>query len=95
MHVISAEEKLQERMNRLLQRRRHELAIYIERMKGLSPLEKLNSGFSYVEDESGNNIRSVEQARVGQELSIRMKDGRVDAKVTKVHQFSERLQDYE
>lgn len=84
MMALSAEERLQERMERLLQRRRHEMAIYIERLKGLSPLEKLNSGFSYVEDEAGNNIRSVGQVSEGQKLSIQMKDGKVKAMVTEV-----------
>lgn len=87
MEAISAEERLRERMERLLENRRHELALYIERMRGLSPLEKLNSGFSYVEDGEGHNIRSVEQAREGQEIYIRVRDGRIEAKVTKSQAF--------
>ncbi len=83
MAALSAEERLQERMDRLLERRRHELAIYIERMKGLSPLEKLNSGYSYVEDGAGHNVRSVRQVREGQEITVRVKDGRIGAKVVK------------
>ena len=84
MTAISAEEKLQERMKRLLEKRRHELAIYIERMKGLSPLEKLNSGYSYVEDGAGKNVRSVRQVREGQDITIRVKDGRIGAKVLSI-----------
>lgn len=86
MLALSAEERLQDRMNKLLQRRKHELAIYIERMKGLSPLEKLNSGYSYVENENGKNIRSVEQVSVGDTLTIRMKDGKVKTKVTETEE---------
>ena len=84
MTAISAEEKLQERMKRLLEKRRHELAIYIERMKGLSPLEKLNSGYSYVEDGAGKNVRSVRQVREGQDITIRVKDGRIGARVLSI-----------
>ena len=87
MEAISAEERLRERMERLLENCRHELALYIERMRGLSPLEKLNSGFFYVEDGEGHNIRSVEQAREGQEIYIRVRDGRIEAKVTKSQAF--------
>lgn len=43
MMAISAEERLQSRMERLLERRHHEMAVYIERFRGLSPLEKLRS----------------------------------------------------
>ena len=84
MAALSAEERLQERMNRLLERRRHELEIYIERMKGLSPLEKLGSGYSYVEDSGGHNIRSVRQVREGQDITIRVKDGRIGARVVRI-----------
>ncbi len=81
MAALSAEGR-QERMRRILDRRRHELAIYIERMKGLSPLEKLSSGYSYVEDQAGRNVRSVRQVREGQDITIRVKDGRIQARTT-------------
>lgn len=83
---IQLEERLQERMGKLLEHRRHTLALYIERLRGLSPLEKLNSGYSYVEDDRGGNIRSVSQAAVGQTLRIRLRDGRIDTKVTGIEE---------
>ena len=81
MYALSQEERLQDRMQKLIQKRKHEMAIYVERMKGLSPLEKLSSGYSYVEDVAGKNVRSVEQVAVGDVLTIRMKDGKVAANV--------------
>ncbi len=84
MTALSLEGRLQERMERLLERRRSKLAIYIERMKGLSPLEKLNSGYSYVEDSAGHNVRSVRQVREGQDITVRVKDGRIRAKVVRI-----------
>lgn len=89
MMALQAEEKLQERMQRILKNRRHELAIYIERLKGLSPLEKLNSGYSYVSDEEGRNIRSVTQVNEGQNLTIQVKDGMIGAVVTSVELASQ------
>lgn len=85
---MGAEERLQERMGRVLERKRHELAIFIERMKGLSPLEKLNCGYSYVEDERGKHIGSVEQVRTGQTVRIQVRDGRICATVTGTEQSS-------
>lgn len=82
MTALNMEERLQSRINRLLQLRRHELDVYIERMKGLSPLEKLSSGYSYVSDEAGRNIRSVEQVKEGQKVTVRVKDGAFGAVVT-------------
>lgn len=84
MRLLTAEEQLQGRMRRLLERRRHELAVYIERMRGLSPLEKLNSGYSYVEDGEGGNIRSICQVKTGQAIVIRVSDGRIETTVTGV-----------
>lgn len=86
MMAINAEERLQDRMNRLLQRRRNLLAVYIERLKGLSPLEKLGSGYSFVTDESGRNIRSTGQVSPGQNIMVRVSDGRFMASVTEVLQ---------
>ena len=87
MAAMTAEERLQERMDRVLEKKRHELAIYIEKMRGLSPLEKLNQGYSYVEDECGKNVRSVEQVQVGQTVRIRVRDGQIHAAVKCVKKF--------
>ena len=85
MQAISAEERLQGRMRRLLEMRRHDISLYIERLKGLSPLEKLSSGYSYVTDESGANIRSTAQAKKGQALTIRLSDGSLCARVEEIY----------
>lgn len=81
MRLLSMEEHLQHRMRRLLEVRRHELELYIQRMKGVSPLEKLNSGYSYVSDQNGGNIRSVQQVEVGQSVTVRVTDGSFEAQV--------------
>ena len=85
---LRLEEQLQEHMDRILRKKRHELDLYIERMRGLSPLDKLKSGFSYVEDERGQNLRSVRGVRAGQPLTIRMQDGSIAAQVTEVREES-------
>ena len=82
MEAVSAEERLLEAMGRVVQKKRHALEIYIERMKGLSPLERLGSGCAYVTDGEGRNIRSVEQAAAGQALAVRVKDGIIDVVVS-------------
>lgn len=81
---LQKEEQLRECMDRILWKKRHLLELYIEKMKRLSPLEKLNSGFSYVAKEDGQNIRSIEQVQVGEELVIRVKDGNIFAKINSV-----------
>ena len=83
-YALSLEERLQDRMQKILSIKRYRLALYVEQMKGLSPLEKLSSGYSYVENAQGQNIRSVEQVTEGELLRIRVKDGTVSAQVTEV-----------
>lgn len=85
-YSIQLEERLENRMQMILRDRRHTLALYIERMKAVSPLEKLNSGYSYVEAADGKNIRSVTQVREGDSLRIRVSDGMIDTKVEQVQQ---------
>lgn len=82
MTALSMEERFQNRMNYILAEKRHVLQLYIERMKGLSPLEKLSSGYAYLEDGNGRNIRSVKQVSPGDCISIRLRDGSIKAEVT-------------
>jgi exodeoxyribonuclease VII large subunit len=84
MHLLSLEEQLQAAMQKKIDRKRHELAIYIERMKGVSPLQKLNSGYSYVVDDQGKNIRSISQVKIGEPIKIYVTDGCVNAQVQEV-----------
>lgn len=83
-YSVQLEERLQSRMQNVLRDRRHTLALYIERMKAVSPLEKLNSGFSYVEDIAGKNIRSVTQIETGEKLRIRVSDGVITTRVEQI-----------
>lgn len=79
---------LQEQMKQIVERRllaaKHQLALYVEELKGLSPLYKLQGGYSYVEDESGKNIHSVEQLETGQTLSMILEDGRAAVQVQEI-----------
>ncbi len=88
-YLMKLEEKLDELMQKSIQQKRHELAIYIEKLRGLSPLQKLNSGYSYVSDEQGRNIRSVTQVESGQCIRIQVTDGSIMANVTEVLEEAE------
>lgn len=80
--------ELQESMKQVLERRllsaRHQMELYVEELKGLSPLYKLQGGYSYVEDISGKNIHSIEQLEEGQDLMLTLQDGRARVQVCDV-----------
>ena len=80
-YASDLETRLRNRMDAALTRERHRLALAVEKMKGLSPLQKLNGGYAYVQNEIGENIRSIRQAGAGEHISIFVADGRIEAKV--------------
>lgn len=82
MYLISAEEKLTRQMEQLLQKKRHALQLYIERMKGLSPLEKLNQGYAYVEKD-GRAVKKIAQVSSQDLLTVHVSDGHILARVEK------------
>jgi len=55
--------------------------VFISSLEGLSPVLRLKSGFSYVQDKDGKNIRSVSGVNAGDELTIRVSDGMISSVV--------------
>ena len=78
---VELEQKIRNIMERRLNLAKQRLAISIEKMKGASPLAKLNQGFSYVSSEAGNVVKSIENVKPDDKLNIYMTDGIVRAKV--------------
>jgi exodeoxyribonuclease VII large subunit len=56
----------------------HQLA----RVRSLSPLATLERGYAVVQDDEGHVLTSTSQAKPGQELHVRVRDGRVHVTVT-------------
>ena len=81
---MEAEQRLRQLMERKMNEVRQAFALRIERMKGLSPFERLNKGFSYISDETGHNVKTVRSLRRGDMLQIYMTDGSVKAKVEEI-----------
>jgi exodeoxyribonuclease VII large subunit len=65
------------RMDRALKKAHYTNDLYVGKLEGLSPVSRLKSGFSYVSDASGKNIRSVAGVKKGDELKIRVTDGEI------------------
>lgn len=80
--LMDLEDKLQSRMSACIRERQHLLGIYVERLKGLSPLDKLSRGFAWVTDSEGKRIYSAAQTGKGEELTIYVSDGWIRAQVT-------------
>lgn len=87
MRAADLEEQLETQMKMSLQERRHQMAVYIERMKGLSPLEKLAQGYAVVTDGAGKRVFSVEQVNKDEELELLVSDGKIVAQVTRTEKI--------
>ena len=57
----------------------------MEAMKGLSPIQKLNQGYSYVSDEEGRTFTDVGKVSIGERLHIYVKNGRVETEVKGIY----------
>ncbi len=69
------------RARRTLLVTRHRMELYVERMRALSPLEKLNQGYAYVRTQDGKALRSIHKTRQGDVLEICVTDGSIRAEV--------------
>ena len=78
---IRSEELLEEAFLRTLNKKKHQLQIQIERLAGLSPLQKLQQGYSYMVDNNGKNVRSISQVKPEEMLEIYVTDGKIMTKV--------------
>ena len=77
-------DRMKELMERRLMFEKHRLALAVEKLSGLSPLKKLESGFAYVSDSEGKNIKSIKDTTEGEILEITVSDGQLRAEVLEV-----------
>lgn len=80
-YLMDLEDKLQDRMDDCIREKQHQMNIYVEKLRGLSPLDKLAQGFACVTDGEGKRIYCTDQVKGGDELEIYVSDGRIRAGV--------------
>ncbi len=83
--LMYMEEQLEQRMREELTDGRHRLAVYSERLSGLSPLKQLERGYAVISKKDGRAIHSAEDVYVGEAIHVRILDGHIDATVSAVH----------
>lgn len=82
MSILDMENRLEQRMLDKLNKSKNRLRLNAEIMKRISPLNKLSSGFSYIQNEQGKCLRKIDDFSQGEEVLIHITDGMVTAKVT-------------
>ena len=86
MYTAGLEQKIEQLMQKRLAEKRHEVAIFAERMERLSPLRKLSGGYAYVTDSKEKALLCVSQVERGDEVTIQLLEGKIKAEVTEVIQ---------
>ncbi len=81
MYALQLLERMQKGMDKNISSKRHRLELFIMRLKGVSPLDKLSAGYAYATDKSGNPIRDIEQVSLEDQIAIDIKNGVIVAKV--------------
>ena len=84
-YALDLEEKIKNRMNSILQQKKHRLALLSGQLEGMSPVKKLSQGYSYVADVDGRAVTDATKICVGDELDVFLLKGSVRASVTEVH----------
>ena len=83
--LMHMEEDMQQILKNRLVQERHRLAIYCERISGLSPLKQLERGYAMVSDGNGQSVYSVQSVDSGDTIHVRFLDGVLDAVVSETH----------
>lgn len=73
-----------------MQRMKQRLEVDIARLNGLSPTAKLINGFGYIE-RNGEPLRSVQEVKEGQPLTVTLHDGSLTAEVKQVSPAGENI----
>ena len=81
---LRSEEILKEIFMRKLKDKKHRLQLTVERLEGMSPLHKLNLGYSYTVDGKNRNVKSISQVKKDDELEIYVTDGKIVTQVISV-----------
>lgn len=81
--------RLEQGMQKILEDKKHRLAIYAEQLHGLSPLARLQSGYAYVSGEKGH-VGSVVELQQGDALRIDFADGYAEANVERTEHLKNR-----
>lgn len=81
MQLARLADELQAGFTDIFRERKHTLELLIEQLKGLSPLNKLSGGYSYVEKD-GSAVKTIEDVKEGDAVRIHVTDGIVHALVT-------------
>ena len=82
--LANTELRLSELMSDRLKDYRHMLALFAQRLKGVSPLSRLSGGYAFVTNEAGEAVTGIDKVTIGSTIKAEVYDGSITAMVTQV-----------
>ncbi len=95
MRLLDMEKNLEAAINAKLVINKNRLFLNVEIMKRLSPLHKLSSGFSYVQNEDGKCMKDIDHFHKSDKIFIHVANGVATAEVIDTKKVDREQVDYE
>ena len=86
--LLILEDKINNLMHYAVERKKYQLAVFAEKMNGVSPLRKLSQGYAFVVNETGKSVKKIEDVEIGQNIQVSVTNGTIEAVVEKVEQWN-------
>ena len=86
IRVDELAEKLSRKMKEKIEQNRKQVAIATQRLKGLSPMERLQAGYAFITNSSHCVVKEINQVMVGEQLQIEVTDGTMIATINKIEE---------
>lgn len=83
--IVELRNRLDSRIEQLLERRRMQLGQHAGRLNAISPLSTLDRGYALAQRDNGKLARDASNLNVGDMLRIRLQKGSVDTRVTDIN----------
>ncbi|MCC8106962.1 MAG: exodeoxyribonuclease VII large subunit [Clostridiales bacterium] len=80
--LADLEESMTAAMQQLMEIRKQQMALYVQKLKSVSPLEKLTQGYACVTDAAGARVYATGQVAEGDAVRIYVLDGCIEAEAT-------------
>ena len=80
-YLAELSDRLSRQMQTMVQQKRHDLQILSERLDGMSPLKRLESGYACVEGENEQRVDSIEKVKPEDTIQVVLWDGKIKAHV--------------
>jgi len=85
MNLLHIEKNLLTHMKIIMDNKKAAFALNSSKLEILNPLSIITRGYSVAYNKNGGIVKSVREIAPGDSISVKLKDGEVEANITKVH----------